>query len=333
MMNKEYLFSFIVPVYNTEKFLSNCLDSFFIQCHDNYEVVIVNDGSTGNCRSIVKEYQKKFKNIVYIEQTNQGLSAARNKGIDLAKGEYCCFVDSDDYIDKDYVAILTQEILNYKFPDLLIIGIDVIFETKTLSTISPKEKILIDNEEGLRKLFESQEYRSHACTKIIKTDLLKTGLNRELYFPLNIYYEDVATIYKWIEKAENILLIPKGLYKYNVGNPDSITSQNFSDKHFDLWNKNIDMYYNLSFSYKLKKNYFLYLQDLYLIMFKEMKILDKINKKKYIDKMREDMEIIGNNRLLFNRKKVKKSFFFVLAYHFPKMYFNILKIQEGIKIK
>ncbi|GAB6599061.1 hypothetical protein C2L96_03120 [Bacillus cereus] len=330
-MDREYIFSFIIPVYNTEEFLGHCLDSLCIQQYENFEVIIVNDGSSGNCKSIVEEYREKIKNIVYVEQKNQGLSAARNKGIDIAKGKYCCFVDSDDYIEKDYIATLTKGIEDYEYPDLIIIGIDVVFKNKVLNTISPYEQHCINSAEGLQKLFESQEYRSHACTKVIKTSILKDNLSKDLYFPLNIYYEDVATIYKWIKNAGTILLIPIGLYKYNVGNPNSITSQDFTDKHFDLWNKNVDMYYNLSLSDKLKNSYFLYLQDLYLRMFKEMEKLDNSKKETYINMMRNDMKKTRGNRLVFKGKKTKRSLSFLFAYYFPKLHYKLLRNQEAKK--
>lgn len=92
-------YSFIVPVYNTEKYLKKCLDSLVNQTFDNFEIIIVNDGSIDKSSEIIKKYKEKYSNIKSIEQKNQGLSMARNNGVKKASGDYLIFVDSDDYIE------------------------------------------------------------------------------------------------------------------------------------------------------------------------------------------------------------------------------------------
>ena len=90
--------SVIVPVFNTEKFVSHCLDSLINQTHKDLEIVIVNDGSTDSSGAIINEYANKDNRIIIVNQKNQGLSAARNKGLFVASGDYVLFLDSDDYI-------------------------------------------------------------------------------------------------------------------------------------------------------------------------------------------------------------------------------------------
>jgi len=98
--------SVILPVYNVEKYLRKCIDSILNQTHINYELIIIDDGSTNNSGNIYDEYKLKDNRIQVIHQNNQGLSVARNVGIDLAKGKYITFIDSDDYIDKKYLETL-----------------------------------------------------------------------------------------------------------------------------------------------------------------------------------------------------------------------------------
>lgn len=99
--------SVIIPVYNVEKYLEKCIDSVLEQTFENYEIVLVNDGSTDNSLQIMQRYQEKNPDKVKIfDKENGGLSSARNYALDRAQGEYVTFLDSDDYIDKDYLQIL-----------------------------------------------------------------------------------------------------------------------------------------------------------------------------------------------------------------------------------
>lgn len=100
-MNSTPLVSIIVPVYNVSEFLPQCMDSLIRQSYHNIEIIAVNDGSTDNSLEILSRYAQIFPQIKIISQTNAGLSAARNTGIDASKGEYLCFVDSDDWMDTD----------------------------------------------------------------------------------------------------------------------------------------------------------------------------------------------------------------------------------------
>lgn len=103
-------FSIIIPVYNTGKYLKKCLDSVFEQDFDDYEVIIVNDGSIDNSERIIKSYLKKHSNIIYLCQKNSGLSIARNNGVLEANGDYLLFLDSDDFYEKEFLKKLNNEI-------------------------------------------------------------------------------------------------------------------------------------------------------------------------------------------------------------------------------
>lgn len=113
-------FSIVIPVYNTEKFLKKCLDSVFNQTFKDFEVIVVNDGSTDNSKDIINEYMDR---IIYIEKENEGLSSARNDGISASKGEYLLFLDSDDYYENNFLyelskKINSEEIIRYRICDV-----------------------------------------------------------------------------------------------------------------------------------------------------------------------------------------------------------------------
>ena len=104
--------SIIVPVYNVEKYLSKCLDSIVNQTLKDIEIICINDGSVDNSQSVLEAYAKKDTRIKVINQENLGLSCARNKGIDIAQGEYIGFVDSDDWIDLEFYEELYNNAIN-----------------------------------------------------------------------------------------------------------------------------------------------------------------------------------------------------------------------------
>ena len=103
--------SIIIPVYNSEKYISKCLDSLINQTYKDYELLIVNDGSTDNSQNIINEYKNKYPEIIVLkEQENLGVAVTRNNAIEEAKGKYIMFIDNDDFVDKDYVETFVKEI-------------------------------------------------------------------------------------------------------------------------------------------------------------------------------------------------------------------------------
>ena len=109
MVMSSNLVSIIVAVYNVEKYLKKCLDSIIKQSYRNIEIICVNDGSTDSSLKICEEYQEQDSRIIIITQKNQGLSAARNTGIKNSKGEFIAFIDSDDWVDPQFIELLLKE--------------------------------------------------------------------------------------------------------------------------------------------------------------------------------------------------------------------------------
>ena len=113
-MQKKILISVIIPTYNNGKFLDKCIESILSQTYCEFELLIINDGSTDNTIDILKYYGQKDKRIKLFNIENNGVSFARNLGISKAKGEYICFIDSDDWVEKDYLSQFVSKIQNSK---------------------------------------------------------------------------------------------------------------------------------------------------------------------------------------------------------------------------
>ena len=105
--------SVIVPVYNSEKYLYECLESIVKQTYNNIEIIVVNDGSTDNSKVVIQEFLNKYDNIKFIDKSNQGVTLARLDGVKASSGDFIGFVDSDDYIHEDMYQVLMDNINNY----------------------------------------------------------------------------------------------------------------------------------------------------------------------------------------------------------------------------
>src|SRR5574344_185554 len=126
-MTNKHMVSIIIPVYNAERFLKECFDSILAQTYDNYEIIVVDDGSVDTSIQIEEEYSKKVAGFRIIKQANSGQGVARNRGLDIARGEYIAFIDSDDAMKPDFLkeAVAKIEAGNY---DIVVANYDKINE-------------------------------------------------------------------------------------------------------------------------------------------------------------------------------------------------------------
>ncbi len=191
MKKEKPKFSIIVPVYNTEKYLERCLDSIKEQTISDYEVIVVNDGSTDNSKDIIKKYPYKV-----INQKNQGLSMARNNGVKEARGEYIIFLDSDDYLEKNLLKKINA-VLDNK-PDLVRYQIKETYDDK--ESVSYLEKAF----KGLRgeeafKIITTYHFVENAWAYAIKREYY---LKEKFSFKKDTYHEDFGLIPLVIIKAK-----------------------------------------------------------------------------------------------------------------------------------
>ena len=211
-MNNSELISLIIPCYNAESTLEKCLESVISQSYQNLEIIIINDGSTDQTFNIINEFAEKDSRIVVINQKNAGVSAARNVGIKTASGSYICFVDSDDWVEKEYCVVLHQ-IITHNDADISIA--EAFFEDEKgnlVQTIeSENSKIAIyDQQTALRLLLEDKIIQSHPWAKLYKSELLKT-----VFFPENLEaFEDYCTMFTVFNSAKKVVKLNKAIYHY-----------------------------------------------------------------------------------------------------------------------
>lgn len=208
--------SVIVPVYNVEDFLVKCLDSIALQSFHDFEVLIVDDGSTDNSSAIAKDYEEKYDQFRVITQENGGLGAARNTGIEAAKGDYFLFVDSDDYIDKDTMELLYEKVQKTN-ADLILFDMAIEELDGHISAVT-KGYTQHKNDMTLEKYPDLMLATPHTGNKLFHRDLF---MNTGIRFPSRAWYEDLRTIPKILTFAKHIEYIDKPFYKY-LQRPGSI---------------------------------------------------------------------------------------------------------------
>lgn len=209
-MQDSPLISVIVPIYKVEPYLRRCVDSIVNQTYTNLEIILVDDGSPDGCPAICDEYAAKDSRIVVIHKENGGLSDARNAGLDICKGEYISFVDSDDWVADCFIEELLKSVQETNAE----IGICSYVQTSSSYTaklnVNNVDKIILSSIEATQKLWsEKGTTFVTAWGKIYKNSLWK-----ELKFPKDLIHEDEYTTYKLLYSAKETVFIDIPLYFY-----------------------------------------------------------------------------------------------------------------------
>ena len=249
-------FSVLVPVYNTSQYLEQCLTSLVDQTFDDFEVIIVNDGSTDNSKDICDKYQSEYpEKITVINQENQGLIAARRNAIKVAKGEYCIFVDSDDYIQLTLLEKVNDSINEYN-TDVLIYSFRYVrdgVESESFKQIAEEGKIWTneDKYELYEKMLTSNDVTS-IWTKAVKTKVLKKDQTDYTLFKHKNMAEDFLQTMAIFTYADTIgyKYIPEYMYRINNNSvsrsfrPQTIYSKNTihvydkAKEYLEIWGLN-----------------------------------------------------------------------------------------------
>lgn len=229
MLNMNQI-SVIVPIYNMELYLEECLESIVNQTEDFYEIILVNDGSTDKSQEICAHYCKKYSNMKLVSQENRGLGAARNIGMSKAAGNYIVFVDSDDYISLDMNQKI-KEVLNANVLDVLYFNADIQYDIKTDEPVNSYRHgdslngHIITGMDYFKNVFP-HHYIVCAWIAVYKKDFLE---KYDISFPENIYYEDHFFSLQTVTHAQKVMCVPDSLYIRRC-RENSITTSSLNEK-------------------------------------------------------------------------------------------------------
>lgn len=204
----EPLISIIIPIYRVEQYLRRCLDSVVNQTYANLDIILVDDGSPDNCPQICDDYAAKDNRITVIHKKNGGLSDARNAGLDICKGKFISFVDSDDWIDTNYVKVLF-DLLTETNTDIAIANFFKTDGTKKAPAFPIHHKTLTPAEAIICCTRGNTPAFAISCSKLYKKELFDN-----LRFPVGKYHEDEFTTHLLFYKSASIAYTSQVLYYY-----------------------------------------------------------------------------------------------------------------------
>ncbi len=220
--------SIVLPVYNTEKYLRKCLTSIFENKFQDFELIIINDGSPDNSEQIILEFKQKYQDkIVYIKKENSGISDTRNLGVKQASAPYITFIDSDDSIHIDMLDLMMEKLNEYDF-DVIACDIKIVYEDNdTVDLVSS----------GYDKdLYHKNKIKETVIVQypVLWNKIYKTQLLKKIKFSSGVWYEDMEYLLKLYPDINSIGVVKKPLYNY-LQRKNSLT-YTYNDKLYDIIN-------------------------------------------------------------------------------------------------
>ena len=324
--------SVIVPVYNVEKYIRECILSILKQTLKDIEIIIVNDGSTDKSIEEIEDLINQHENIKLINKENKGLSSARNEGLKYAEGEYIAFIDSDDYIREEFLETLYNEGKRYDL-DVVFSSFSKFYEGKEIVPIQRSYELVTDDAilgiDFLDHQIKLKEYRMEVCDDLYRRDFLNS---KNIKFWEEILFEDEEFTLSVLLEAERVKLVNRCDYIYRQ-RENSITHCEVTNKHIEsqllIINRFIEIYHN-SEDVKIKICVYTLINNL---LWEFLELVDEStykNKKILFLKVKNDeiLEILKENIHLKN-DKIK----FILFKISPKLYWCVFKLRSKIIYK
>lgn len=319
--------SVVVAIYNVEKYLKRCLESLCHQSFDNYELILVNDGSSDNSAAIIDEYYLKYPNLIRVlNKQNGGLSDARNCGLSIAHGEYIMFIDGDDFVEADCLkqCVLMME----KGLDLLIFDYNQYYLKN-----NTKEKISLNLGFEISNLNNKPSILAYmpnaAWNKMYKTKLFK---DNGIYYPYSFRHQDLGTSAKLLLQADKVGYLNKALYNYLIDRPNNITQQIDSKiYHIITMSKEIIEYYKEHQAFEKYQSELMFLVKINCSQ--SLKKAMKLKDKKFVFKFIDDVfnmydKYFKNTTSNYDLVKEVGSKIYLNKY-LLKMYYYYLKLKGG----
>lgn len=273
------IISLIVPVYNSSKYITRCVESLINQTLTDIEIILVNDGSTDDSLQKLNEYQVNYPDkIIILNQENAGQSVARNNGVKLANGEFIMFVDSDDWVDANICQVLYDDICKYN-SDISICGINNYFSE------TPVEEL------NLRLFYKNKFIPNFIVVPFAKLFRKSFWDKFAFSFHEGIYYEDFDLLPRVLFSTEKITFTDKPLYNYERRNQNSTTNIHKKSDYMFLI---MDRLYSFYKSNKTNKDFEVFYLKHILHLFYTYNQKDNIDKIKQLINSKRDMLILSN---------------------------------------
>lgn len=274
--------SIIIPVYNTGIYLKKCLDSIINQTFQDFEVIIINDGSSDNSMDILNEYSLRYDKFKIYSQDNSGVAITRNFALSLIKGEYIIFIDSDDFVEANFLDTLYNEAIDKKC-DIVMCSYYRYFENINLSLpiIYKKRKGIFTSDEILKALIPDNLIHSYLWNKLWRKEIFDN-----FQFP-DMKFEDLAIMCILLHRGNKISIINDKLYYYRIRSTSivrnySVSTQNDYIKAFGLirlFLDDINSYDRYKFYFKLlaiKVSIVMFFANIFLLKeYKNFKLMFK----------------------------------------------------------
>ncbi len=314
---KMYFMSVIVPVFNVEKYLGRCLESLAGQPgFDKAEVILIDDGSTDSSGAVCDEYSSRYENVVIIHKSNGGLSDARNTGIANAHGSYLAFLDPDDLVSDTFINDMHS--LTEKYKSQMICFGYVFEKTPGRYTFKGDTGVSKSTRDELLDDLLKLKIGNQICFNLYSAELFE-GIS----FPVGRAYEDIATLYRLILRAENIIKVDRSYYVYNVSNAGSITKNTNIKNMSDMCNavyvqcNAISEYFDIHGMDHEYLDYYKLNELLYIYVKVKREIAPDAESRAFLAELEREIDKTGMiNILKYRHYSLKKYFYYKVTHLF-----------------
>ncbi|SHL91854.1 Glycosyl transferase family 2 [Xylanibacter ruminicola] len=233
------ILSIIIPVYNVEAYLDRCVKSIISQSYREFEIILIDDGSTDESSALCDKWAAEDSRILVIHKENGGVSSARNAGLEVAKGDYLTFVDPDDFIAPDTYAINMSYLLEHNHVDILQYPYCNYFDADDIRDYhKPSSDLYVGSEQIFRNWWSGTPLEYTACNKIYRRELWN-----DVRFNVGHVSEDTFLVSLFAIKVKAVFISEKGLYYYQRNRMNSYTYGEYTfDKNMDLFNAHAAIY-------------------------------------------------------------------------------------------
>lgn len=203
LVNEKNKVSIVVPIYNTKKFLRRCIESILKQSYENIQVILIDDGSTDGSSNICDEYAQKDDRVICIHKQNGGVSSARNLGLENVSGDFVCFIDSDDFVELDYIKILVKEIKEY---DVVVAGTKTVDMHGNLLRVNRPEKNEFIGNNNIKNEYINKTIKHLFFGPVAK--LYRVNLIKDIKFDTDLVVgEDIVFNLNFLRGAESVKIV------------------------------------------------------------------------------------------------------------------------------